>query len=209
MQDDASFIASFITKLADSGEHIVLAAHSYGGMPASECVAGLSASSRAKEGKQGGIIRLAFLTAVVPKPGEGLAETMTGGVHVPLEPDEDGWLVHPDPTASVAACFNSIPQEQGLREFHSAIGTHSSGAFAAQLQYSGYKDVPVSWFLCEHDKCVTPEVQEAAISVIEESWVGTEREGEKVDVTRVGCDHFPTVSAQAELRSWFEGLLRG
>lgn len=92
MADDASFVASFVTQLADAGEEVVLVAHSYGGMPASECLRGLSAESRANEGKRGGVRRLGYVTAVVPKEGEGLRETMVGGVQVPLEADEVGFL---------------------------------------------------------------------------------------------------------------------
>lgn len=207
MRDDASFIAAFVTQLADAGERIVLAAHSYGGVPSSQSIKGLSLSERAWEGKQGGVVRLAFVTAVVPKQGSTLPETLGGGVPVPVEVDEDGWLSQTDPAASAAACYSSLPLEQGLREVEKGAGVHSSGAFAEGLEYPGYKDVPVSWFFCEKDKCVTPEVQETAIRDIEESWRGTEREGSKVDVTRVQCDHIPTVSAQEELRSWFEGLV--
>jgi hypothetical protein len=46
-----------------------------------------------------------------------------------------------------------------------------------------------------------------AINHIEESWRGTEREGEKVDVTRVKCDHSPVFSARDALEKWMEGLL--
>lgn len=88
MYDDATHVASFITRLADAGEEVVLVAHSYGGTPASECMSGLSVESRRKEGKEGGVRRLGYVTAVVPKVGGGLAETMVGGVQVPLEPDE-------------------------------------------------------------------------------------------------------------------------
>ena len=207
MRDDAAFIAAFVTQLADAGEHVVLAAHSYGGMPSSQSIKGLSLSARAREGKQGGVVRLAFVTAVVPKQGGTLPETLGGGVPVPVEAGEDGWLSHTDSAASAAACFSSLPLEEGLREVEKGFGVHSSGAFAEALKYPGYKDVPVSWFFCEEDKCVTPEVQETAIRDIEESWRGTEREGTKVDVTRVRCDHVPTVSAQKELREWFERLI--
>lgn len=106
--------------------------------------------------------------------------------------------------------MNSLPPAEGLAHFQAAIGQHSSLAFggeASMLTYPGYKDVPASWFLCEDDHCIVPAVQETAIRDIEESWKGTEREGSKVDVTRVRCDHFPTVSAQDELREWFEGLV--
>jgi hypothetical protein len=46
-----------------------------------------------------------------------------------------------------------------------------------------------------------------AIDTIEESWLGTEREGQKVDVKRVRCDHVPVFSAKEELIGWMEGLL--
>lgn len=88
MYDDASFIASFVSKLADASEEIVLVAHSYGGAPASESLAGLSLLERQKHGKPGGVVRLAYITAVVPKVGNGLADTMIGGIQVPLEVDE-------------------------------------------------------------------------------------------------------------------------
>ncbi|KAJ4985935.1 hypothetical protein SVAN01_08624 [Stagonosporopsis vannaccii] len=88
-----------------------------------------------------------------------------------------------------------------------ALGQHSSAAFASSLTYPGYKDVPVSWFLCEQDQCVVPAVQKEAIRVIEESWTGTAREGEKVQVKKLACDHFPTVSAEDELGAWLRGLL--
>jgi hypothetical protein len=50
-------------------------------------------------------------------------------------------------------------------------------------------------------------VQETAIKDIEESWKGTKREGKRVDVTRVKCDHVPTLSAREELVKWFEELV--
>jgi hypothetical protein len=81
-----------------------------------------------------------------------------------------------------------------MKHSQPAIGQHISLAFAGETStftHPGYKDVPVSWFLCE----VAPAVQETAIRDIEERWKGTEGEGLKVDVSRVGCDHFPTVSA--------------
>lgn len=205
MQDDASFIASFVEELADAGEEIVLVSHSYGGMPASECMAGLSASERRAQGKSGGVVRLAYITAVVPKVGKALGETMVGGVQVPLEVDEDGWLFQSDPAATSAVCLNTTPPAQAGIVIK-ALGQHSSAAFASALSYAGYAHVPASWFLCEEDRCVVPAVQEAAIADIEASWSGTEREGTKVDIKRVACDHFPTVSAQDELRAWVGGL---
>lgn len=87
MSDDAAFIAAFVEKLADAGEEVVLVSHSYGGTPASECMKGLSVEERKKQGKKGGVARLAYITAVVPKVGGGLADTLVGGEQIPFEAD--------------------------------------------------------------------------------------------------------------------------
>lgn len=50
-------------------------------------------------------------------------------------------------------------------------------------------------------------MNQTSIDTIEDSWKGTEREGKKVDVTRVKCDHVPVFSAPKELIAWMEGLL--
>jgi hypothetical protein len=47
---------------------------------------------------------------------------------------------------------------------------------------------------------------QTAIDDIEASWKGTEREGTKVEVTSVKCDHIPVFSARDELEKWMEDL---
>lgn len=75
MYDDAAFIAAEVRKLVDAGKRVVLLGHSYGGVPVSQCTKGLSVKERAAQGKEGGIVRLVFLTAVVLR----LGETASGG----------------------------------------------------------------------------------------------------------------------------------
>ncbi|OKP01369.1 hypothetical protein PENSUB_7359 [Penicillium subrubescens] len=55
MQDDAAFIASEISKHADEGKDVVLIAHSYGGLPATESAKELSKADRQRQGKSGGL----------------------------------------------------------------------------------------------------------------------------------------------------------
>ncbi|KAH7382601.1 Alpha/beta hydrolase fold-1 [Phaeosphaeria sp. MPI-PUGE-AT-0046c] len=206
MFDDAKFISEFVSKIADeTGEDIVLMAHSYGGIPASQSLSTISKSARSASGKKGGVTRLAYLTAVVPKEGNNLVTTIAGGAPA-MSISEDGWLLQTDFVATAAMCFNSLSDAEGL-EHAKNFERHSSLSFMDALSYAGYKDVPVSWFFCEDDKCVVPEVQQVSIDTIEESWKGTEREGNKVDVKRVKCDHVPVFSAKEELIAWMEELL--
>jgi surfactin synthase thioesterase subunit len=83
MYDDADFIAQEITKLADQGKDVVLIGHSYGGVPVSQCGEGLSAEARAKQGKKGGLVRLAYMTCLVPALGQNARDILAGA------PDED------------------------------------------------------------------------------------------------------------------------
>lgn len=76
MYDDAKAIAAKVAELADAGKHIIIAAHSYGGIPATESVRGLSKQARQKEGKPGGVIRLAYLTCLVPDEGQAGGEML-------------------------------------------------------------------------------------------------------------------------------------
>jgi pimeloyl-ACP methyl ester carboxylesterase len=76
MYDDAAKVGARAAQLADAGAEIALVAHSYGGLVACEAAKGLARSVRAKEGKQGGIVRIVFVTAVVPRVGESLVDMM-------------------------------------------------------------------------------------------------------------------------------------
>lgn len=78
MYDDAAFIAAEITKLADQGDDVIVACHSYGGTPGSQSIKGLSKTSRTKAGKPGGVVRIAYMTCLVPKLGETAGAVLAG-----------------------------------------------------------------------------------------------------------------------------------
>jgi hypothetical protein len=73
MYDDAAYIASEAEKLVDEGKDVILVAHSYGGVPTTESTKGLSKKEREAQGKKGGIVRLAYMTALVPEIGTSAA----------------------------------------------------------------------------------------------------------------------------------------
>lgn len=115
-------------------------------------------------------------------------------------------MTQSDHAGSAAIIFSALPPDQGAA-LVAQFGHHSSTCFGDNLTHAGYKDVPVSWLFCEDDLCVTPEVQQTAIDAIEESLKGTEREGKKVDVTRVKADHIPIKSARDESEAWIRDVL--
>lgn len=82
MYDDAAFIAKEVEKLADDGKEVVLIAHSYGGIPTSECPKGLGKEERQKQGKKGGLVRIAYMTCLVPAVGSSALNLLAD---VPIE----------------------------------------------------------------------------------------------------------------------------
>ena len=83
MYDDAAMIRGKIAALADEGKDVVLLAHSYGGIPATEALKGVTKAEREREGKKGGVVRIGYLTCLVPEVG-GSAVALLGDV-----PEED------------------------------------------------------------------------------------------------------------------------
>lgn len=77
MYEDAAFIAKEAEALADAGRDVIIISHSYGGVPATESVRGLSKAARRKEGKPGGVVRLAYMTSLVPALGVAANEVVT------------------------------------------------------------------------------------------------------------------------------------
>lgn len=89
LYDDGAYFAARIFELADTGADIVLFAHSYGGAVAREAVKGHSKEERTRQGKKGGVIRLIYLSAVIPPPGQSLSEVASDLKFDILEPVQE------------------------------------------------------------------------------------------------------------------------
>jgi pimeloyl-ACP methyl ester carboxylesterase len=76
LSDDAANFRNVITKLADDGKDVVVIAHSYGGMVATEGAKDLGKDDRKAAGKEGGIVRLLYLAAVVAPVGGSASSVM-------------------------------------------------------------------------------------------------------------------------------------
>jgi predicted alpha/beta hydrolase len=76
MYDDAEFIAEEAGKLADQGKDVVVIGHSYGGVPVSQSPKRLGKAERNAQGKTGGIVRLAYITSLVPAIGKSAKDVL-------------------------------------------------------------------------------------------------------------------------------------
>lgn len=76
--DDAVAIQKVTSKIADEGKEMIIAMHSYGGIPGTESAKGLVKADREKEGKQGGIVGLVYLAAFLLPEGASLVSFLGG-----------------------------------------------------------------------------------------------------------------------------------
>lgn len=100
---------------------------------------------------------------------------------------------------SASLCFSDLPKEEQL-QWQSRFALHSAVSFTNPLTYAGYKDVPVSYLLCEDDLVIPADWQRKEIEMIEAET------GRKVDITSIKSGHCPTVKHLDEVVDWFVHL---
>jgi hypothetical protein len=100
-----------------------------------------------------------------------------------------------DPELAAQYSFSDLPLEEAVA-WNSKFALHSAVSFINPLTHAGYKDVPVSYLICEEDRVVTPEIQRQEIEMIEKET------GNKVDVTSIKAGHCPTASVNDQVVDW-------
>ena len=92
MLDDALEIRRTLDKLLAVGWDVIVLAHSYGGLVATEAVTHpYLKSSRTLIGRSGGVVALIYMTAFLLAPGQTLATALGGGSlppHTPIDVSE-------------------------------------------------------------------------------------------------------------------------
>ena len=128
MNDDAEFLLGRIKRLVvDEDKDVVVVAHSYGGVPSTEAIGmakeqGLLKEDRKAKGEKGGVVRLAYMTVLVPELGGNAADMlgeieeqyrMDFGVDVRTKslPDSQCSLMHHAPTNTQPGVRLDVPQK--------------------------------------------------------------------------------------------------
>ncbi|OAL56112.1 alpha/beta-hydrolase [Pyrenochaeta sp. DS3sAY3a] len=180
LADDVGVVRGVAEVLLGLGREVVALCHSYGGTPTTEALAGLP------------IKRIIYLSAVAPKIGETHIEAMA----LPegsIPPATDGYL-HIDAIQMTPAVLNDLPFEDAYPLVRQ-LAHHSAIAFSSPTTQAAYKDVPVSYIVCEKDLIIAPDVQRRFIRNIEEG----KGEGGKVHVVSLQAGHCPNWSVPGEL----------
>lgn len=106
-----------------------------------------------------------------------------------------GWLAISDMKQALPLMLSDLPLEEA-EAWADRMSTHSSTSFANELTYAGYKDVPVSYLICERDVIIPPERQRGMIEMIERV------SGNKVDVSTIQSGHCVNITELAKWVDW-------
>ncbi|GAM88148.1 hypothetical protein ANO11243_061790 [Dothideomycetidae sp. 11243] len=203
MYDDADLVSRELADLVDRGKDVVLIGHSYGGIPMSQATKGFSKKERQAQGKAGGVVHLAYYSALVPPLGgsaESLLSTIAQEKRPPISIDADGWMLIEDPAATAAMVCQDMPGDDAA-EYVRGFTKHSARSFMDKLTYAGYEDIPSSWLLTEQDLAGPPPFQREMIATIEKA------SGAKVDVTSIQGSHICHVVKEKEFYAWVMGII--
>ncbi|KAM0411149.1 hypothetical protein ACHAPD_010976 [Fusarium lateritium] len=164
MSDDVDEIVSVVEKLLDEDREVILLAHSYGGVPATQCLEALSQKARQSQGKKGGVSNIIYLA----------------GVALP----DDYMTLTPECAPFI---YSDSPPEEALK-LAKELSQHSTAAYKGQLTYAGYKDVKVHYIICEQDKLVVPEYQFGMVELLKGMTNG------RVGVHKIQSGHTPNLT---------------
>jgi pimeloyl-ACP methyl ester carboxylesterase len=139
MYDDARVIRKELDRI---GGPVVLLAHSYGGIPATEAAAGAPT-----------VAHLIYLAAHVIEQGESLISAIGGAWYPP-----ETRLVPPPPDPRIAL-FADVPEDEGDRAV-ARLRPQSARAFEEELSQASWKTIPSTYIVCEQDRAMPMDFME-------------------------------------------------
>ena len=191
--NDVDHIRSKLLSMLDGTDSpdVILAVHSYAGIPGTAAIQGLNKASRAKQGKANGVVGILYIAAAIPEVGESLRSIMIDNFPDLLpEPFRTGWpgeYMPAIPLEMAPVVFSDLKDPEEISKYGAMMVRHANDAYDGKCTFAGwqYDDVECVLILPELDQTLPVMVQE---------WMVKRRNG-KIRVVRVeGIGHIVNVS---------------
>lgn len=155
LDPDVQHIRNVLLPMIEKGKEVVVVMHSFGGVPGSAALKGMSKTTRLAEGLPGGIVALVYLCSWVIPEGQSV-RSCGGGQHGPEVLKIDGEYIHfLDP---IPAIYHDCP-EKVQKQAVNHLRHHCIATFAAPLTYAAYQHIPSTYLLCSNDRFISIERQ--------------------------------------------------
>ncbi|KAF3491060.1 uncharacterized protein GIQ15_00577 [Arthroderma uncinatum] len=168
LKDDVEFIRNFTAELADSGRLIDVIMHSYGGIVGTDALCGFGIEDRVKRGVK----------------GQSLVGIFEGQSLPTVEINEETKLI--SATSPIPMFYNDLPDEEAEYWVKQMV-VHPHSAQSTPVGNEAFRELPVTYIICENDKGILPEVQQMMVDKIKAV-------GVNVRVERCTGSHSPFLS---------------
>jgi pimeloyl-ACP methyl ester carboxylesterase len=189
MYDDADHIHKTIAGLADQGNSVILVVNSYGGIPGTQAVKGLSKAERAGYGKAGALVGIVYLSSFIAEEGGCINEIMAGKMPANTQTPTDYLTLNPRTDAEYI--FSHIDDAEKA-EYANRLEKHSARTFSDTLTYPGYIYVPATYLICTDDIVIPKELQNSMIDA-------ANLKGAAIEKRELHSDHCPMISHPVEV----------
>ena len=227
--EDAKALQKQLLSIIDGdGLEVVVLAHSAGGIPAGGAAYGLSKTTRAEEGKKGGVLGLIYMTAFVVPEGASLVDYL-GGKHAPYfvadqvcfsisvsaqtPRHRDGFtdhffsIIQPSEGLCVASpaieTFYNDVEKDTAESLAASLLPHAMLAFSSPAPASAWAQPAfqgkLAFVKCLKDNALPPFLQDMFV----------ERSGVKWAIKEVDTGHSPWVSKPKETAEIMVDLVEG
>ncbi|KAI9736599.1 MAG: hypothetical protein M1834_000803 [Cirrosporium novae-zelandiae] len=154
LNDDIHHVHEVLERLANQGKKIIVVVHSYGGLVGASAVKGLELSQRVKQGKDGSVIMLVYMSAFVVPKGSSLKD-MLGGKWLPWMKFNGDYCWSSEP--ETAFYSDLAPYEQ--KKWISKLTYTSASVFSDPVTYEPWHSLPCMYLFCEKDQGLPISVQ--------------------------------------------------
>jgi pimeloyl-ACP methyl ester carboxylesterase len=169
MYDDAGAIRECVERVDGP---VVVVAHSYGGMPATEAAA-----------RAANVSHLIYLSAFQVEEGESLASTVR--THGGSLPAVDNGTMQPPGENAIGLFYGGASKEDAARALARLV-PQTVRSFDEQLTSAAWKTIPSVFVVCEQDQAIPAAMQDSMAT-------------RATTVHRLDSDHSPFLSMPASL----------
>ncbi|KAJ5692799.1 hypothetical protein N7462_002222 [Penicillium macrosclerotiorum] len=157
--DDVAIVRAAAKELIDGGHNILVLAHSYGGMVASEAIT----EDLYANGGRKGIVSLALLSAWLIQPGESLQDVIKKygfQCKVDLGQNEDGTVFVKNAPESF---YNDMDPDAAAELTRDLNVTYNRVAASGQITGAPWKDIPTTYIHTTRDLAIMLPLQQSMV----------------------------------------------
>ncbi|THW30027.1 hypothetical protein D6D22_10726 [Aureobasidium pullulans] len=171
IEDDVAAIRAAVMSQLDTGHDVVVVTHSYGTVPGTAALTGLSLKARKTAGNTNGVIGVVIISGFILPPNSTMLTIMNGQLPPQYLLENNTTLPFAGPGA-INILYNDIDHNEALKAVW-RLEPQSYGVNTSIIpdQVAGITGIPVSYLICEDDRAVPLIMQNAAVEALREKGV--------------------------------------